>query len=276
MPPTLRCPVRGCGAPLSDEGRSVVCPRGHRFDRGKSGYLNLLQPQERRSRNPGDSAAAAQARRRLFDSGVQTPLFNALKEMLRELTLPANAATLDVGCGEGSLLGQLAAGLGLNPHGTDLSTPAIDLAARRFPQATWIVANADRRLPWADGSFDLVLSILARLHREELRRVLVPGGTLLLAVPGADDLRELRELLYGKADARDRLGPALESLQEAGFTPLARRTARWPVHLDAAGLADVLALSYRGARKSQQARMTGTHELDVTLHAELAALRRSG
>ncbi|MGE5233708.1 MAG: methyltransferase domain-containing protein [Acidobacteriota bacterium] len=276
MPPPLLCPVRDCGAPLRDEDRCVACPRGHRFDRAKSGYLNLLQPQERRSRAPGDSAAAAQARRRLFDAGIQAPLLAAVREMIGGLTLPANAAALDVGCGEGSLLGRLAAELGLQACGVDLSTPAIDLAARRFPDATWIVANADRRLPWADGSFDLVLSILARLNPHEFRRVLAPGGALLLAVPGQDDLAELRELLYGKADARDRLGPALESLQEAGFAPLARRTARWQARLDAAGLADVLALSYRGARQRERARMMGIAELDVTLHAELVALRRSG
>ena len=39
----------------------MICPRGHSFDVARSGYINLLQPQERRSRNPGDSADAVAA-----------------------------------------------------------------------------------------------------------------------------------------------------------------------------------------------------------------------
>ena len=36
--------------------------------------------------------------------------------------------------------------------GLDISTPAIDAAARTFPDASWIVANADRFLPFPTPS----------------------------------------------------------------------------------------------------------------------------
>ena len=61
----LLCPVRGCHLALTREEKRVVCARGHSFDIARSGYINLLQPQERRSKNPGDTADAVAARRRL-------------------------------------------------------------------------------------------------------------------------------------------------------------------------------------------------------------------
>src|SRR5205823_563284 len=50
----LLCTVRGCREPLRRDDRRYVCARGHSFDLAKSGYLNLLQAQDRRSASPGD------------------------------------------------------------------------------------------------------------------------------------------------------------------------------------------------------------------------------
>src|SRR6202166_3439615 len=173
---TLLCPVRGCGAPLSRAGRALACPRGHRFDVARSGYCNLLQPHERRSRRPGDSAAALAARRRLFDQGHGDWLVPHLLAAFDALPLPPGAAVLDVGCGEGFYLGTLARERRIEAHGLDISVPAIDLAARRYPAATWIVANADRTLPYAAGSFGLALALTSRVNPGELRRVLAPAA----------------------------------------------------------------------------------------------------
>ena len=129
---TLVCPVRGCGAPLSRSDRALACPRGHRFDLARSGYCNLLQPQDRRSRRPGDSAAAIQARRRLFDRGHGDWLLPHLLAAFDALRLPATgAAVLDIGCGEGFYLGTLARERGL----TALTAHGLDIAAgAAFPR----------------------------------------------------------------------------------------------------------------------------------------------
>jgi len=76
----LLCPVRDCHMALGRMERQLFCPRGHSFDVARSGYINLLQPQERRSKQPGDSAAAIAARRRLHDRGVTEPLLHAIAE----------------------------------------------------------------------------------------------------------------------------------------------------------------------------------------------------
>ena len=41
--------------------------------------------------------------------------------------------------------------------GIDISTAAVDAAAKRYPECEWIVVNADLMLPFADRSFSLVL-----------------------------------------------------------------------------------------------------------------------
>src|SRR5271169_6270964 len=101
----LLCPVRDCHLGLAREERRVFCPRGHSFDIARSGYTNLLQPQERRSKNPGDTADAVAARRRLHDRGVTEPLLQAIAEIA---DASSEDNVLDAGCGEGFYLGRVA------------------------------------------------------------------------------------------------------------------------------------------------------------------------
>jgi 23S rRNA (guanine745-N1)-methyltransferase len=160
----------------------------------------------------------------------------------------------------------------LEAHGLDLSVPAVDLAARRYPGVTWIVANADRFLPYAAGSFDLVLSLDSRLNPGELRRVLAPAGRLVVAVPAPDDLVELRAAVLGEGVLRDRLERAA-GLLASDFELEHRRTVRETARLDAAALRDALAATYRGARESRQARLDAIPEMEVTLAHDLAQFR---
>jgi SAM-dependent methyltransferase len=335
---TLVCPVRGCGAPLGPAGGSLICPRGHRFDLARSGYCNLLQPQDRRSRRPGDSAAALAARRRLFDHGHGDWLAPHLLAAFDAMGLPPGAAVLDVGCGEGFHLGALAAARSIEAHGLDISAPAVDLAARRYPQATWVVANADRFLPYPAGSFGLAMALTSRLNSHELRRVLAaparishadssravakrPGskaregrtteayskyveggrlsatpetghfpaaqqrgcekcgpaagdvdGCLLVGVPGADDLVELRAAVLGEGRLRDRLQAAIAILAP-DFELVRHVTARARLHLDAAELRDLLAATYRAGRERQRRRAAELTPIEVTVSRDLACFR---
>jgi 23S rRNA (guanine745-N1)-methyltransferase len=267
----LRCPVRGCGAPLAREERGLRCPAGHAFDRARSGYFNLLQPQDRRSKRPGDPKAVVLARRRFLDAGHEAPFLDALLAAVAALGLSSGAAVLDVGCGEGHFLHHLARGFPIEAHGLDLSTPAIELAARRFPAATWVVANADRTLPYADGAFALVLSLTARRNFGELARVLAPEGRLLLALPAADDLLELRQVALGEGTLRDRTPATLAELAPC-FAVAERRTVRWQAELDAAGLADVLLATYRAGRSGRQERLASLPGLRLTFARDLLLL----
>ncbi len=251
----ILCPVRHCHMALARVERRLFCPGGHSFDVARSGYINLLQPQDRRSNQPGDTVAAVAARRRLHDRGATATMLRSLADFMA-LT-PADIV-LDAGCGDGFYLGTLAGEVGFAAHGVDISTPAVDAAARRYPGCEWIVANADRFVPYADSSFSMVMSITARMNSSEFRRVLRAGGRLIVALPAPDDLIELR------GNGRDRTGQAVETFAK-DFTLLDRRRATSAADLDATAVEDVLLSIYRPMRSRPAEAMRVTFSLDLLL-----------
>jgi 23S rRNA (guanine745-N1)-methyltransferase len=264
----LACSVRGCGRPLRRTPRAYVCPHGHSHDIARSGYVNLLQPQDRRSLKAGDAAAALDARSRLLAAGIGHAVVDAVVRTASELRLGADAAVADLGAGTGEVLGALAGRARVTAVGIDLSAAAMTVAARRFPSVTWVVANADRRLPLLDRSIALVLSVNARRNPAECARVLDRTGRLLVVVPATDDLIELRELVQGRAVERDRTETLLEA-HDAHFTLIDHATVRERRRLSRDQLLDVLRGTYRGARTSAAARIDTLTSLDVTFASEL-------
>src|SRR6202167_4840833 len=253
--PMLVCPVRNCRLPLAGNQRQVLCARGHCFDVARSGYINLLQPQDRRSNQPGDTVAAVAARRRLHDRGATGHLLNGISEILA----PSQSdIVLDAGCGDGFYLGTLARQAGFSAHGVDISVPAIEAAARRYPECQWVVANADRFVPYADRSFSVVMSITARMNASEFRRVLRDDGHLLVALPAPDDLVELR------GSGRDRTARTVETFAHH-FTLADRRRITTTADLDAAAVHDVLLSIYRPMQSQPAAAMRVTFSLDLLL-----------
>jgi 23S rRNA (guanine745-N1)-methyltransferase len=271
----LACPVRDCGTALERGGRAWHCARGHAFDVARSGYCNLLQPQDRRSSRYGDEARIVEARHRWLERGLGLELANALEQAIDALALRRDATVLDAGCGDGYFLERIAESRQLEVCGIDLSIPAIRLAAKRMPGATWLVANADRRLPLQDASVDLVLSLFGRRNGAEFARVLRPPGHLLVAVPGEDDLVELRQAVQGRGVRRDRSARAIEDLA-AHFDLERRQSVRQEAELDREAIEDALAMSYRGARTKERARAQELASLRVTLSAELLLFVKSG
>ena len=269
----LACPVRACAEPLEPDDRLALrCPRGHSFDRARAGYWNLLQPNDRRSRAAGDSREAQAARRRSIEAGLADPLVFELRRTLGALGLPGHPTIVDLGCGDGALLRRVVDGGSTDVCGIDLSAAAIRLAARGWPEATWIVANADRRLPLPDGSTDVVLSLFGRRNPTEVLRILRPGGALVVAVPGPDDLIELRGAVHGRALRIDRVATTLRSIGER-LEPAGRSRLSWSATLDASALADALRSTYRGARHRERVRAEALDALLVTLAADVLTFR---
>lgn len=270
--PVLSCPVRGCGLPLASAERRLACSAGHSFDRARSGYVNLLQPQDRRSRAPGDPKEAVAARRRLAETDLDRVLVEAVVAWARARALRAEHCVLDVGAGVGTLLGALARALPCRAFGLDLAVAAVDAAARRHPSATWIVANADRRLPFLDASLAALLSVKGPKNPDEFARVLAPGGHLLVVVPGTDDLVELRTETAGRGLAHDPAERALARF-EPRFELAERRACRDRRTLDPAALADLARIAYRGVRRAEAERLAALPGLAVTTSATLLHLR---
>ncbi|HEX2835350.1 MAG TPA: methyltransferase domain-containing protein [Thermoanaerobaculia bacterium] len=258
MPVTLLCPVRTCHAPLAREERRFVCVNAHSFDVARSGYVNLLQPQDRRSKTPGDTNEAVQARRRFLDRGFVDAITARIVALL---PLRSGQTLLEAGCGEGHHLAAFRQAYDVEAHGTDLSVPAIELAAKRHRHCFFTVANADRFLPYADGAFDAVASITARLNVEEFRRVC--AGSLLLVIPGADDLLELREAVLGERIERDRVERTI-ALFSPRFRLVKHETIRHAALLDREAMIDVMSSSYRGLRSRERERLEALEPMPVT------------
>jgi 23S rRNA (guanine745-N1)-methyltransferase len=137
----------------------------------------------------------------------------------------------------------------------------------------WLVANADRGLPFSDGSLDLALSITARRTPGECARALGPAGLLVVAVPGGDDLAELRAAALGTAAHEDRVPKILEE-HAAHFRLLGRHEARERRCLAPALLEDLMVATYRGGRAGRLERVAALEALEVTLSQEILVFGR--
>ena len=111
--------------------------------------------------------------------------------------VPRGARVLDAGCGTGANLALLAA-MGYRAVGLDLWPAALRLAARRPGAARRMCRGSVTRLPFATGGFDAVVAmdVLYLLDEAdeaaalaEFRRVLRPGGLLILHLPAHEWLR---------------------------------------------------------------------------------------
>lgn len=106
--------------------------------------------------------------------------------------LKKGARWLDLGCGPGANLAMLEDEAPSQVIGLDLSPLALALARKARPGTQLIRADLNQPLPFRDGSFDLVTIYNVLYHQwitseltilREVRRVLVPGGLLLLTEP---------------------------------------------------------------------------------------------
>jgi len=268
----LQCTVRGCRRALSHQERTWTCEAGHAFDIARNGYVNLLQPQDRKSLAAGDLAAAVAARGRLLAGGIGAAAIHSVLDLPETRALPRNAVVADLGCGGGELLAALKETRQILPIGIDLSIAAVSAAARATPDALWVVANIDRGIPLCDGSASFLISLHGRRHPAESRRVLSVSGRLVVVVPASDDLIELRRTVLGEGVERDRTARVIAEHED--HCVLERSTSvRERRSLDRPALLDLLQGTYRGARASAEARITHLSSLEVTLASDVLIFR---
>lgn len=114
-------------------------------------------------------------------------------DQIKRLKLPTSAAILEIGCSGGPLQQRLREAGFQHLTGIDISETAIALAHQRQIPNVSVMDGA--RLDFPDASFDLVVAsdVLEHIEDEqqalrEWRRVLRPGGQLLVYVPAYPQL----------------------------------------------------------------------------------------
>lgn len=111
--------------------------------------------------------------------------------------LPSDTAVLEIGCGTGNYIHALAE---LRPelsyHGFDLSEPMLRHAQSRGRQVSFTSGDAARKFPYEEERFSLAFAVDVIHHIDDLERffveaerVLIPGGTLVIATDSEETLR---------------------------------------------------------------------------------------
>jgi ubiquinone/menaquinone biosynthesis C-methylase UbiE len=178
---------------------------------------------------------------RLYD--LSAPIFFAgrrgrtYRHLLQAAGVKPGDHVLDVGGGPGYFARMLAATVGANGSvaGVDAAPEMIEYAARKarpLANCKFQVGGAES-LAFPDASFDVVVSSLMMHHLSgevrlqavaEMRRVLRPGGTVLVAdftIPERGAWRVIASLTgHSRERWRQRVTPLEPLISEAGFTDL--------------------------------------------------------
>jgi 23S rRNA (guanine745-N1)-methyltransferase len=255
--PYLRCPV--CRESLSRTDRTLRCGNGHSFDMARQGYADLTAG---RMPHVGDTAEMVTDRVAFLAAGHYDFIADELAASA------VGDVVLDAGTGTGEYLARVldalpeATGLGL-----DVSKPALRRAARVHPRAAAVLADLWGPLPVVSGAASVILNVFAPRHGAEFRRVLRPGGILLVVTPAADHLVELVEA-YGMIGVDpDKSGRIVHSLGEH-FTTESTRTLRRELELSAADARTLIGMtpSARHDPKFPDNGVTVTAAVDVTVY----------
>lgn len=143
----------------------------------------------------------------------------AFEWIARALASHRHPRVLDIGCGTGFNLEELRArGVG-RAVGLDIATDALVYCRERGLRA--LVRGDGSRLPFADGSFDVItaLDLIEHLDDDEgalreMLRVLAPGGHVVIFTPAFRFLWSLQDVVshhfrrYTSSELRDKLRAA--------------------------------------------------------------------
>ena len=294
----LRCPL--CGTSFRRETGSLVCEAGHRYDVSRAGYVNLLPPGKARNARTGDEQAMVKARSAFLRRGFYDPIDDALADALAEM--PADAvgdgdrlSVADLGCGEGTHTCRVAAllrektGRAVEALGFDASKTAAESGCRLARERGYFTRDGVGcptegpvvvaclpanlfRLPLADGSVDIALSLFAPIAGEQTRRILGPGGVFAVVSSGREHLIELRRAIYDEVRLSDEGAPQVE-----GFTKIGSRTVRFPVELgrreDIENLFVMTPFYYKTTEEGRE-RLLSRDRMTVTAEAQISLFVR--
>jgi 23S rRNA (guanine745-N1)-methyltransferase len=246
---SLICPH--CGGDLRRNGASLICSNGHTANVARQGYVSLLGRHS--GTHTADSAEMIAARERVLGAGLFEPVAEAIGAAVADPGLGGiEGVVLDLGSGPGYYLERaLEAAPSRFGVAVDNSKFAARRAARCHPRAGAVVADVWDEIPLRSSSAAVVLNVFAPRNGEEIRRVLAPGGRLVVVTPGTDHLLELIEpfsMISVDADKEGRLletlGPLADGLESS--------TLEWKMDLSRSEVADLVGMGPSAGRLSPE------------------------
>lgn len=198
-------PVTGSAAGPVDRPVAGPDPVAGSYDTVAEAYDHVLP--DTRAEAPLDLALLDELARRARATASETPappVADIPGRPGQRTSPPPQARVLDAGCGTGRMVSYLAA-RGCTVDAVDISAGMVRVARRRCPGTRVEVADL-AALPHRAGGHHGVLAWYSLIHRAtdslapmlaELRRVLVPGGHLLVGVHAGTGSRHLTHA-YGE------------------------------------------------------------------------------
>jgi len=261
----LRCP--NCSSALEALGPLLLgCNEDHRFDVNKRGYLTLLPS---RAQIIGDDEDMLDHRATVLDGSAYAPIMAALG---RAVPLDASCI-LDAGCGTGHYLHRvLASRPDARGLAMDLSPIAVRRAVRGRSDVDGLVADTWSPLPIRDTCCDVVLNVFAPRNLPEFHRVLRQDGRLIVVVPDAEHLSQLRTAV-GLLEVPEQKAQRLAEQASASFTLEHGEQVRYDLALNPA-LAHHLAAMGPAARHGALVQPSDVPETVTVAVDVLAFVRR--
>lgn len=117
------------------------------------------------------------------------PYKHLIQSLVDALQIRPGDTVLDAGAGTGNVSLPISMAGGI-PTGFDISTSGMKLFKQKMPGAEYVIGDLSKKIPFADQSFDKVVSnnVIYAIHPEsrallgsELFRVLKPGGKIVIA-----------------------------------------------------------------------------------------------
>ncbi|WP_119978401.1 methyltransferase domain-containing protein [Shewanella algidipiscicola] len=269
------CPVCQAQMSIHEASQGLHCPKKHHLDKNEQGYWVFSQAKKPHM----DSRQVMRAKRFLLESGVFTPLLDALKQQLTlalaEYVTDQNVAVnhLDFDCGDGFYLRSLTdtlQGVTTNSSQTGIGEAenALFAAVKSHPEATYIVSQL-KQLPFVDECFDIVTLIDKPLKGKELLRVLKPNGLFVQVSPGPRHLWQIKQYLY--KDLAEK--PAVPTLAK-GLELIHQQRVSFTLNVtpdEAVTLLEMTPYAWRAADKVKRQMSTGDFsQLEVDFYLTLS------
>lgn len=276
----LADPADGSALQGADEFSRLVSESGHSYDVAKQGYVTLAAGAG--LKHQGDDMDMVNARETYLARGHFAPFVEAVTGSIQDVVEPVAddvaPSILEVGAGTGyylahtldSIAGSRGVGLDISPH-------AAKHLAKAHPRIGAVVADVWERLPLRDNSVHAISVVFAPRNPAEFRRILAPGGQVVVLTPEVGHLDELREPLgiLGVEEGKiDRMYEQASGYLEQAADPV---DISFPITLDKESIRDQVGMSpsarHISAAKLDERLAALPTTLSVTARARLDRLR---